>query len=412
MSGSYPSSGRLSKAAEVSYFTIVQQVTSFQEPSPDVLVTRRRTVLRGLLGLLGLLVVATVAGWFVSGDVRYLLRAGIEEARILSRRRPIADLVADPSLAPRRADQLRLVLAARDYAAELGLDAKETYTTFTDVGRDTLLLVLSASERHCICPVTWRYPIVGSIPYKGFFDAGMARDAADAMAERGLDVHLRPAGAFSTLGWFNDPLLSTALSRDDVELAATVLHEIAHNTLWVPGAVSFNESFAQYVGYHAAERFYRERGDTAAARRAADRWHDEMVLADYYEALVGRLSAFYDTGPGSAALDEGRARIADWAVIQLEGPVAAQLRTIEAAWVQARPINNARLLGVRLYRTDLDLFEAWHRRHDRDVARSVAALAELVDGAEGDEAFARLRAALGRPPVAFTPNAATLSDGR
>lgn len=357
----------------------------------------RRRLLRLALGAVGLLVVGFAVGWVVSADVRYLLRAGVEEARILWRRRPIGELVRDSSIAPRLRDQLRLVLDARNYAAGLGLEAKETYTTYSDIGRDTLLLVLSASERDCICPVTWRYPIVGSIPYKGFFDAGMAREAARDLAERGLDVHLRTAGAFSTLGWFNDPLLSTALSRDDVELTATVLHEIAHNTLWVPGAVSFNESFAQYVGYHAASRFYLDRGDTASARRAADRWHDEMVLGDYYEALVNRLSRFYDTAPDSAAVDSGRKAIADWAAIQVAGPVAAQLRTIESSWVPARPINNARLVGVRLYRTDLDLFEAWHRRHGGDLGRSVAALAELVEGAEGDEVFARLRNRLGYP---------------
>ena len=394
MSGSYPSGPRLSKAAEVSYFTIVQQVTAFLGALSDASVSRRRTFVRVLVGGVVLLVAAAAIGWLVSANVRYLLRAGWEEARILYRRRPIAELVTDTTLAPHRADQLRLVLDARNYAASLGLDAKETYTTYSDVGRDTLLLVLSASGRECICPVTWRYPIVGSIPYKGFFDAGMAREAAADMAERGLDVHLRPAGAFSTLGWFNDPLLSTALTRDDVELTATVMHEIAHNTLWVPGAVSFNESFAQYVGYHAAERFYRDRGDTASARRAADRWWDEMVLADYYEALVGRLTRFYDTEPDSAALEAGRAAIADWAALQLDGPVAALVRTIDPSWIQARPINNARLLGVRLYRTDLDLFEAWHRRHGGDVAKSVAALSALMEGAEGDEAFERLRQAL------------------
>ena len=395
----------------MSYFTIVQQVTAFLEPSFDAFVSRRRTLFRVLAGLLVLAVAGLAVAWIVSADVRYLLRAGIEEARILYRRRPIAELIGDPTVSPERLEQLRLVLAARDYAASLGLDAKETYTTYTDIGRDTLLLVLSASERSCICPVTWRYPIVGSIPYKGFFDAGMARDAAEAMAERGLDVHLRPAGAFSTLGWFNDPLLSTVLTRDDVELAATVLHEIAHNTLWVPGAVSFNESFAQYVGYHAAARFYLDRSDSVSARRAADRWRDELVLADYYEVLVGRLTRFYETGPDSAALEAGRAAIADWAVVQLEGPVAAQLRTIDPAWVQARPINNARLLGIRLYRTDLDLFEAWHRRHGGNVARSVAALAELVEGAEGDEAFERLRRAVYDQPaqVALPSESASLT---
>ena len=148
----------------MSYFTIVQQVTAFLEPSFDAFVSRRRTLFRVLAGLLVLAVAGLAVAWIVSADVRYLLRAGIEEARILYRRRPIAELIGDPTVSPERLEQLRLVLAARDYAASLGLDAKETYTTYTDIGRDTLLLVLSASERSCICPVTWRYPIVGSIP--------------------------------------------------------------------------------------------------------------------------------------------------------------------------------------------------------------------------------------------------------
>jgi predicted aminopeptidase len=355
-----------------------------------------RRVFRWLAWTLGALVVLGVLAFVVSPDVRYLVRAAVEEARILRLRRPIAEIVADPTAAAEMRADLRLVLGARDYAARLGLEAKETFTAFTDVGRDTLLLVLSAAPRDCICPYTWWYPVVGRVPYKGFFDDRMARLAADELAAEGYDVNLRPAGAFSTLGWFNDPLLSTAMSRDSVELAALVFHEIAHNTLWVPGAVAFNESYAQYVGYHAAAEFFRERGDTALARRALDRWHDERVLADYYEALVGRLERLYAMGLDSAAVDSGRAAEARWARAQLEGPIAAQVRTFSIGRLGDRPINNARLIGVRLYRTKLDRFERWHERHGGDVARAVAALDSLLDDAPGDadSAFARIERAV------------------
>ena len=247
--------------------------------------------------------------YLASDDVRYLTRAGIEETRILKARQPIAELAADPRTDPALREALGLVVASRDYAARLGLEAKETYTTYADVGRDTLLLVLQAAPRDCICPHTWKYPIVGRIPYKGFFDTRAARREADRLAARGLR-HPPPAlvGAFSTLGWFNDPLLSTALTGDSVELAATVFHEIAHNTLYVKSATPFNESYAQFVGYRSAQSFFRERGDSLLARRAADRWHDEIVLGEFYADLVGRLQGLYATHPDSVTLEHGRRR--------------------------------------------------------------------------------------------------------
>jgi predicted aminopeptidase len=332
--------------------------------------------------------------YLASDDVRYLTRAGIEETRILQARQPIAALAADPRTDPALRDALGLVVASRDYAARLGLEAKETYTTYADVGRDTLLLVLQAAPRDCICPYTWKYPIVGRIPYKGFFDTRAARREADRLAARGYDIYLRPSGAFSTLGWFNDPLLSTALTGDSVELAATVFHEIAHNTLYVKSATPFNESYAQFVGYHSAQSFFRERGDSALARRAADRWHDEIVLGEFYAGLVERLQRLYDSQPDSVGLERGRADAAVWARTELQGPVAARLRTLTIGRVPERPVNNARLIGARIYRTRLELFDRWFERHDRDVQESVAAMGKLMTGVEGDSAYVRLEQAV------------------
>jgi predicted aminopeptidase len=346
-----------------------------------------------------LIVVATIfagygTAYLASDDVRYVSRAGIEEIRILQAREPIAELVADRSTDPAVRHALRLVLESRDHAAELGLAAKETYTTYSDVGRDTLLLVLQAAPKDCICPYTWKYPIVGRIPYKGFFDFGAARRTRDRLAALGYDVYLRPSGAFSTLGWFNDPLLSTALTRDSVELAATVFHEIAHNTLYVKSATPFNESFAQFVGYRSAESFFASRADTANARQAADRLHDEMVLGEFYAELVARLDSLYAGKPDSAALEAGRAEAGAWARARLEGPVGAKLRSFQVGRLPERPVNNARLIGVMLYRTRLDLFDAWFQRHGRDVEASVRELEELMRGVEGDSAFARLEQAV------------------
>ena len=333
--------------------------------------------------------------YLASDDVRYLTRAGFEETRILQSSQPIDRLVRRPDIDPALRRALGLVLGTRDYAARLGLEAKKTYTTYADVGRDTLLLVLQAAPKDCICPHTWKFPIVGRIPYKGFFDPVAAQREAARFSARGYDTYLRPSSAFSTLGWFNDPLLSTALTRDSVELAATVFHEIAHNTLYVKSATPFNESFAQMVGYRSAQAFFEERRDSARAQHAADRWHDEIVLGDYYAALVERLEALYSRHPDSTTLEEGRRSAAAWARSQLEGPIGQRLRTYKIRGLAERPINNAQLIGARIYRTRLDLFERWYERHDRDVGRSVSALKTLMEGVEGDSAYVRLEQAVG-----------------
>ena len=332
--------------------------------------------------------------YLASDDIRYVTRAGFEETRILRSRQPIDRLVRDSSITPSVRRSLGLVLETRDYAARLGLEAKETYTTYSDVGRDTLLLVLQAAPKDCICAHTWKYPIVGRIPYKGFFDPKAAQREASRFAARGYDIYLRPSSAFSTLGWFNDPLLSTALTRDSVELAATVFHEIAHNTLYVKSATPFNESFAQLVGYRSAQAFFQEKGDSLLARQAADRWHDEIVLGEYYDALVRRLQTLYAQHPDSATLEEGRRSAAAWAREQLEGPIGHRLRTFRIGRLTERPINNAQLVGARIYRTRLDLFDRWYEQHGRDIRGSVSSLKTLMAGAEGDSAYARLERAV------------------
>jgi predicted aminopeptidase len=341
--------------------------------------------------LVGILVVAVglfvsfSTAWLVSDEVKYLTRAGAEEARILERARPLDQVIADPKTDAGTRGLLQLVVDVREFADSLGFAAGDTYTTYTDVGRDT----------SCICPHTWKYPIVGKVPYKGFFDPKMAKAEAARLEKRGLDTYLRPSGAYATLGWFKDPLLSTALTRDSMELAATVFHEMAHNTLYVKSATAFNESFAQYAGYHAAVRFFTTRGDSVKARRALDRWDDERVLAGYYQSLIKRLEAFYGSKPDAATLDSGRTALGAWSRDTLQ-QMAPRFKTFQIGPMAARPINNARLVGVLIYRTNLDWFEQWHQSHNGDVREGVAALKTLMAGVPGDSAFTRLQSAISR----------------
>src|SRR5690348_9455293 len=328
----------------------------------------RRLLLRLALGAAILVVLAVI----LFPDVRYVARGGWEEAKILLKRRSLASMVKDPKTPPALLERLNLVLAARAFAADsLHLAAGDTYTTYANVGRDTLLLVLSASRKDKLREYTWSFPIVGTVPYKGFFNAVRAKAAAAELERDGYDVFLRPSPAFSTLGFFSDPLLSTAVERDTMELVATVIHELTHNTLYVKSQTPFDESFASFVGYRGAERFFRSRGDTLDARRAAERWDDERTLDLFFAELARRLdSAYADTLRGPA-LEGARKEIFGWARQQLTGPVGQSLATYDWRWFATSPLNNAVVIAERLYRMNLNLFDDVYLENNANLAETI-----------------------------------------
>jgi predicted aminopeptidase len=343
---------------------------------------RLRVVKRIVTALLVLLVVGGAVAWLVSRDVRYLVRAAGEEALILARRRSIARVVADPATDPATRGKLQLVIAARGFAADsLHLAARRTYTSYSRVGKDTLVLVLTASRRDRLVAYSWRWPIVGRVPYEGFFDRGEAIAESRRLEQTGMDTYLRVSNAFSTLGWFNDPLLSTIVREDSVDLAATVIHEILHNTVWVPGSVPFNESFADFVGYRGAEAFFRSRHDPLNARRAVARWEDEIRLQHFYDSLAAKLERLYEQEMDWVTLRDQRLRLFQAAQADLAGPVGRTLQTIDPRWLARRPLNNAVVIAQRLYRTRLDAFEGLLARSHGDLVGAIAEVRRRVGGA-------------------------------
>jgi predicted aminopeptidase len=344
---------------------------------------------------LGLVVGLGLAYLLLAPTGHYLVRAAVAEAKILARRRAIVDIIADSTTNARVSAKLRLVLAARAFAADsIGLTTKQSFTTFSQLERDTLVLVLSGAYRDRLASYTWWFPVVGRVPYKGFFDFNAARDAARKLEADGFDVYLRPSAAFSTLGWFNDPLLSTSLAADSLDLANTVIHELTHNTFYAPGQAVFNESFANFVGARGSAWFFRTRGAPVAADQADAHWADEKVLARFWAKLYHSVDSAFKAHPrDSLARLAARDTLYAHARRELVDVVGSQLRTISPRALERVRLDNAALLAHRIYTTDLDLFDALWAQQGGDLRQTVQAIISLAKS-KPKQPFEGLRARL------------------
>ena len=328
---------------------------------------------------------------------RYLVRAAWEEGRILERRKPIASIIGDTATPLAIRSKLQLVLDARAFAHDsLGLKTGESFTTYSALDRDTLVLVLSGAYRDKLKSVTWWFPVVGRVPYKGYFDFAQARREEQALSARGFDSRLGAASAFSTLGWFNDPLLPTTLHGDSLTLANTVIHELTHNTYYAPGGAVFNESFANFVGSRGAERFFRARGQVKTAEEVAARWSDEKVLGRFWAALYARVDSAFKAHPGEdgdavATRIAARDSLFDEARDGLVHELGPKLKTISLKAVERVRLDNAVLMSRRVYLTELDLFDAVLARDRGDLRQAVQDIVRAAKRGEKGKAFEAVR---------------------
>ena len=343
-------------------------------------------------GILAIAVSAAVLGLISAPTACYLSRGAWEEAKILSRRRPISEIVADPRTPKAAREKLKVVLAARQYAKDsLHLRTKDSFTTYSRLDHDTLVLVVSAAYRDTLKPYTWWFPIVGRVPYKGYFDFGAAQRDAKNLAADGFDVYVRPSDAFSTLGFFNDPLLNTTLKGDSLGLANTVIHELTHNTFYASGQAPFNESFAMFVGARGAAAFFRSRGQEAAAAKVDEEWEDDKLLANFWTRVIRSLDSAYAAHPSDKqARITARDTVYTRTRVSLVNEIAPRLKTISPLYAERVQLNNAALLARRVYATDLDVFDRVYGKEGRDLKRSIGRIISLAKS-EPKDPFSALR---------------------
>jgi predicted aminopeptidase len=257
--------------------------------------------------------------------------------------------------------------------------------------------LVSAAYRDTLKPYTWWFPIVGRVPYKGYFDFAAARRDAKNLAADGFDVYVRPSDAFSTLGFFNDPLLNTTLKGDSLDLANTVIHELTHNTFYASGQAPFNESFAMFVGARGAAAFFRSRGQPQAAAKLDEQWEDDKLLARFWSRVIKSLDSAYAEHPGDkAARIAARDTVYARTRLALVNEIAPQLKTISPLYAERVQLNNAALLARRVYASDLDVFDLVYEKEGRNLKRTIGRVIALAKSTPAHP-FSALRKYVGVP---------------
>ncbi len=271
----------------------------------------------------------------------YLLQAIAGQDDLVARARPIDQVLEDPGVPRHTRALLRLIPDVKRFGETHGLRATSNYEQYSALDRPVAVWVVNASEPLRHVPSAWWFPVVGSVPYLGWFNYSHAVRFADDLRSRGYDVYLRGASAYSTLGWFADPVLSSMIHEGETvvaDLVNVVLHESVHATKYVESQSVFNESLAAFVADRLTLRYLRE-------RLRADRWQ-MYAYEDKQAERAHRVLRFHQTYELLDKLYKSTLSKAD--------KLIEKRRVAEALRVELRrdgPINNAVLAQSRTYRS-------------------------------------------------------------
>jgi predicted aminopeptidase len=285
----------------------------------------------------------------------YLLQAARGQVRLLGQREPISQLIESPRTGEALRRQLTEAQAAREFAsASLGLPDNRSYRSFADIGRPFVVWSVVATPEFSTRPKEWCFPIVGCVAYRGYFSEASARAFAATLAAQGHDVTVGGVPAYSTLGRFSDPLLSSMLRYGDTETAATLFHELAHQVIYVKNDTAFNDAFATAVENAGLERWLALRGRSADLEARQRRQAFQRDIVRLLAASRADLVTLYrrreppESLPDATVRELKRDRLAQ---------LAADLRRIESAmggragfspWLETG-LNNAHLASVATY---------------------------------------------------------------
>lgn len=310
------------------------------------------------------------AGGLLAGcSVGYYSQAVGGHLKLMRAREPIAEILADENADPELKEKLQTLLDARVFAYEqLALPKNESYSTYAATGRDAVTWNVVAVPEFSMRAHTWCFPVAGCVGYRGYFDKADAERYAAKFAEDGFDVTVGGASAYSTLGWFDDPVLDTMLRGGDVRYVSTLFHELAHQLLYIKDDSSFNEAFASFVEQEAFREWLRSNGEENRIEGYDAYLQRNEQFSDLLEVTRNELLGLYQ----EPDLDDDTRRIRKADVFD---GMQSRYQDLKASWNGyegydrwfSRDLNNAHLLGVSTYRRLIPAFAAMYEEAGSDL---------------------------------------------
>ena len=296
----------------------------------------------------------------------YYMQAASGQWEVLRKRESIEAIINDPETPPALVERLRLLDEARDFSIEvLGLPDNKSYRTYADLERDYVVWNVFAAPEFSLRPKTWCYPVAGCVSYRGYFSKDDAKKEAERLKAEGFDVAVGGVAAYSTLGKFNDPVLSTMLRWDDVDLIAVLIHELAHQLVYVKDDSAFNESFATAVEEIGVRLWLESRGEQEAM---ADYVAGRELQQSLMKLVVEAREVLGDVYESDIGIEDKRALKGERLKV-LADDVAAELQRNgdeSGAWLSGE-LNNARLISTTLYEGKLPAFRALYLRCEESL---------------------------------------------
>jgi predicted aminopeptidase len=328
--------------------------------------------------------------------IDYYSHLACGEYQLLSKRQPIDSVIADPHTSDGLRARLKLAQQARDFAsAQLKLPRNGSYTLYADVGRPYVMWNVFAAPEFSLKPVLNCMPIAGCVAYRGFYDRKRADELAVSLRAQGNETYVGGVPAYSTLGWFDDPILNTMLRWDDDELDGTIFHELAHQQLYLKGDTAFDESFATFVQREGLREWRASRGLAVDASRNEQREDQFVQLILDTRARLEKVYASHLPPDAMRELKQAEFDRLHQNYVQLRDTQWQGDKGYDA-WMN-EPMNNARLLPFGLYHQWVPAFGALFEQSHRDWTQFYEAAKKLANEDAGPREAALKSLAAGAP---------------